>query len=204
MRTCSECKYFNYNSEHDNDGKFWCTERLEWVAPQAAECYRFYKDKDRDESTARSYREYGERKQSFSSPCFITTIVCDTLGMEDNNIYLNILRKFRKEYLQKRPDGISILEEYDTIGPVIAHCINNDEKKMEVAQGVFSSSIFPVVNDICEGKNASAIRKYASMTEGLIHRYGLETLTLSIPGVSAYDYKQDRSSMGHGQLVKKK
>lgn len=139
-----------------------------------------------------------------SSGCFITTIVCDTLGMDDNNMCLNLLRKFRKNYLQKRPDGISILEEYDTIGPVIAHCINNDEKKMEVAQGVFNNSILPVINDICDGKNASAISKYAAMTEGLIHRYGLEALTISIPGVSAYDYKQDRSSMGHGQLVKKK
>jgi hypothetical protein len=123
--------------------------------------------------------------------------------MADNNMYLTLLRKFRKDYLQKRLDGIKVLEEYDTIGPIIAHCINNDENKKEVAQGVFVNSIVPVINDICEGKNASAIMKYTSMTKELIHKYGLETLTLSVPGVSVYDYNQDKSMMGHGRLVKK-
>lgn len=138
-----------------------------------------------------------------SSGCFITTIVCDTLGMADNNMYLTLLRKFRKDYLQKRLDGIKVLEEYDTIGPIIAHCINNDENKKEVAQCVFVNSIIPVINDICEGKNASAIMKYTSMTKELIHKYDLDTLSLSIPGVSVYDYNQDKSMMGHGRLVKK-
>ena len=41
------------------------------------------------------------------------------------------------------------------------------------------------------------------MTRDLISRYGLETLTLSVPGVSVYDYNQDMSMMGHGRLVKK-
>ena len=138
-----------------------------------------------------------------SSGCFITTVVCDTLGMDDNNMYLMLLRNFRKDYLQRKTDGIKVLEEYDTIGPVIAHCINNDEKKKEVAQGVFVNSIIPVINDICDGKNSSAINKYILMTKNLISKYGLETLTLSIPGVSVYNYNQDKSMMGHGRLIKK-
>ena len=203
MATCSECKYMNLNKEHDNDGKFWCEEKLEWFRADESECWRYYSDKNRDKDVAEYYRELSKRKQSFSSPCFITTVVCDTLGMDDNNMYLTLLRKFRKDYLQKRSDGIKVLEEYDTIGPVIAHCIRNDEKKTEVAQGVFVNSILPVINDICEGKNVSAIKKYTSMTRNLISKYGLETLTLSVPGVSVYDYNQDKSMMGHGKVVKK-
>lgn len=152
-----------------------------------------------------SYDECDNYKYSKpSSSCFITTVVCDTLGMDDNNMYLTILRNFRKNYLQKKPDGIKVLEEYDTIGPVIAQCIRKDEKKNEVAQGVFVNSILPVINDICEGKNVSAIKRYTSMTRNLISKYGLETLTLSVPGVGVYDYNQDRSMMGHGRLIKKK
>lgn len=151
-----------------------------------------------------SYSDCANYKyEKSSSGCFITTVVCDTLGMDDNNIYLTLLRKFRKEYLQKKPEGLKVLEEYDTIGPVIAHCIRNDEKKQEVAQGVFINSIIPVINDICEGKNVSAINRYTSMTRNLIYKYGLETLTLSVPGVNVYDYNNDKSMMGHGRLIKK-
>lgn len=204
MATCSECTYMNFEKEHDNDGKFWCENKYEWMRPESAECWRYCKAYSRDESVAKSYRDYSKDKQSSSGPCFITTIVCDTLGLDDNNIYLTLLRKFRKNYLQKKPDGIKVLEEYDTIGPVIAHFISHDEGKEKVAREVFMQSIIPVVNDICEGKNMEAINKYTDMTKGLIHRYGLDTLTLSVPGVSVYDYNQDRTMMGHGILVKRK
>lgn len=152
-----------------------------------------------------SYDECSNYKyEKPSSGCFITTVVCDVLGMDDSNFYLTMLRKFRKEYLQTRPEGISILEQYDTVGPVIAYCIMNDKNREEVAMNAFNNSIAPVVNDVCEGKSASAIRRYADMTNGLIHRYGLDALSISIPGVSIYDYKDDKSMMGHGRLVKKR
>lgn len=202
MATCSECTYMNFEKEHDKDGKFWCEKKYEWMRPEAAECWRYCKAYNRDDSTAKSYRDYSKNKQS-SSGCFITTIVCSVLGMADDNIYLTLLRKFREDYLQKKPDGIKVLEEYDTIGPVIAHCIAHDEKKESVAQCVFMNSIVPVINDICEGKKMEAIQKYTNMTRDLINRYELNTLTLSVPGVSIYDYDQDRSLMGHGKLVKK-
>lgn len=202
MATCSECTYMNFEKEHDCDGKYWCEKKYEWMRPESAECGRYCRAYSRDDNVSRSYRNYSKSKQS--SGCYITTIVCETLGMNDGNIYLTLLRKFRKNYLQKKPEGVKILEEYDTIGPVIAHCIRMDEKKNEVAQGVFTQSIIPIIDDICEGKNTVAIEKYTMMTKGLIEKYGLETLTLSVPGVSAYDYKQDRTMMGHGQLVKRK
>jgi len=42
------------------------------------------------------------------------------------------------------------------------------------------------------------------MTNSFIAKYGLDILTISVPGVSLYDYKDDRTVMGHGRLVKKK
>lgn len=139
-----------------------------------------------------------------SSNCFITTVVCDVLGMDDNSFYLEMLRKFRKEYLQKRPEGLKILEQYDTVGPIVASCIMNDANREEVAKNVFINSIIPVVNDLCEEKNIEAINKYINMTNSLIAKYGLEILTISVPGVSLYDYNDDRTLMGHGNFVKKR
>lgn len=143
-------------------------------------------------------------EKSSSSGCFITTVVCDVLGMDDNNFYLEMLRKFRKEYLQKRPEGLKILEQYDTVGPIVAHCIMNDVNREDVARNAFINSIIPVVNDLCEEKNNEAIDKYINMTNSFIAKYGLDILTISVPGVSLYDYKDDRTVMGHGRLVKKR
>lgn len=42
------------------------------------------------------------------------------------------------------------------------------------------------------------------MTNSLIDRYGLEILSISVPGVSIYNYNDDRALMGHGRLIKKR
>lgn len=161
-------------------------------------------DHSRKWCTTYDYRDCPNYKlDSYSSPCFITTAMCDILGMGDDNIYLNLLRKFRNEYLQKNPDGLKLLEEYDFVGPVIAHCLYNDKDNFEVSKGLFVHNIIPVFDDIFEGKNNSAIRKYYDMTKNLIERYNLEALSLSIPGYNYYDYSFDCSQMGHGKLIKK-
>ena len=135
-----------------------------------------------------------------SSGCFITTIVCDILGLEDKNIYLMLLRKFRDNYLQKNPNTIAILEEYDFIGPVISKRIAMEENKDTVAQQLFLNYLVPVFDDIVSDNYAEAIKKYTKMVQGLIKKYKLETLSLTIPGSSTYDYNKDYSSYGHGRL----
>lgn len=194
----NNCPYYKWEGGFFS-GDYFCTKKNESIN---STLYEKYCKKSYESGGYGDCPNYKYEEPSYG--CFITTIVCDTLKMDDNNMYLTLLRKFRKEYLQKKQDGIKILEEYDTIGPIISHCISKDEKREEVAKGVFMHSIIPVINDICENKYSEAIKKYSSMTKGLIKRYGLETLTLSVPGVSIYDYNQDRSMMGHGRLIKTK
>ena len=55
-----------------------------------------------------------------SSNCYITTLVCNRLGKEDNCEELETLRKFRNDVLQEDEKYASILFEYDTVGPQIA------------------------------------------------------------------------------------
>ena len=137
-----------------------------------------------------------------SSGCFITTIVCDIIGLEDRNIYLMLLRKFRDNYLQKNMNTISILEEYDFIGPVLAKCIFNDEDRNVLAKSLFLNHLVPVFDDIASDNYKGAIAKYTSMVKGLISKYNLGTLSLTIP-ICDYDYNKDYSMYGHGRYVKK-
>lgn len=149
---------------------------------------------------------YGEcpiyKYEESSSGCFITTIVCDIIGLEDKNIYLMLLRKFRDNYLQKNPNTIQILEEYDFIGPIISKCINTDKNKKVIAKNLFINNLVPIFDDICNDNYICAIKKYTDMVKGLIKRYNLETLSLTIPS-NEYDYKKDYSSYGHGRLQHK-
>lgn len=202
-KTCSECTHMNFEKEHDNDGKFWCEKKYEWMRPESAECWLYCTAYSRDRSVAESYRNYSKDKQS-SSGCFITTILCKIIGLSDNNPYLEILRSFRKNYLQKNPNTIVILEEYDFIGPLISKGLENDENQQQVATHIFRQYIVPVIDDICSNNYASAITRYTTMTKMLIQKYNLQILELTIPSPNNYDYRKDYSQYGHGKIVKQK
>ena len=146
------------------------------------------------------------RYEEPSSGCYLTTVTCDILGLPDNNIYLATLRKFRKDYLQKHPETLQILEQYDFIGPLLAKRIINDKNKKQLALYLFKEYISPIVEKIAfkfDGSYELEIKSYIQMTQMLIKKYGLDTLALTIPGESKYDFNADYSEYGHGRKIKK-
>ena len=205
MRTCSECTFMNFCKEENNNGKFWCEKRLEYMYADSAECWRFCKAYSRDESEAKSYYDYSVSKQS-SGGCYLTTATCDILGLEDKNLYLQTFRRFRKDYLQKNPKGLPILNEYDTVGPIIAHKLKNDKNRKTVALHMLKDYIHPIATNLItkfDGNYDFAIEQYARMTKELIQRYGLETVALTIPGEEKFDFGKDYSEYGHGRKIKR-
>lgn len=198
MATCSECTYMDLSKERDNDGKYWCSSKGEYRYADCAECWNFCRAYSRSSSVAESYRDRSREKQS-SGGCFITTAVCDILGMKDDNFYLAILRIFRDNYLQKKPETIEILEEYDFIGPIISSYMEKDCKKEETANNVFVKGIVPIVDDICNKKYNLAVKKYLNMTKCLINLYELDALKLNVPKFKKFDYSKDYSTYGHGR-----
>lgn len=212
-KTCSECTYMDFCKEGD-DGKFWCGKRLDYFPANNAECDRFCTAYSRDDSTAKSYKEYSKAKQSSSGGCYLTTATCEILGLDDKNIYLQLFRRFRKEYLQKNPEGLPILVQYDTVGPIIASRLRKDPNRKAVASSMLRIYIGPIAKMLADDYIPStrkekpfgirsnyecAINQYAQMTQLLIQRYGLETVALTIPGEQKYDFSQDYSTYGHGK-----
>lgn len=201
--TCSECTYLKASGDWpDIYGYFWCDKFHEKVFASKLECSSYCTAYSRNKSVAKSYIDYSNSHQS-SSGCFITTIVCEILNLSDNNYYLNVLRYFRNNYLQKNVNTIPILEEYDFIGPIITQNIRKDIDKTNLSKNIFLNYIIPITDKIVENDYITAIKEYTLMTKKLINRYNLNTLELTIPSFNKYDYNKDYSAYGHGILIKK-
>ena len=195
--TISECTYLDFEKEYDKDGKFWCETKYEWHYADEAECWRFCKAYSRSSNVAKSYREYSSNKQQSISGCYITTIVCEILNLDDNNYYLNSLRKFRNEVLQKSDKYKEILVEYDVIGPLIANKLRNDSNKEIIALNLFNIGISKVVEFINKNDIIKAIKLYTDMTKLLIEGYNINRV-VSIDEINAADI----NNSGHGKYIK--
>lgn len=195
---CSECTYLNLNSIGDY-GNFWCEEKLEWHKANEIECYRFCRAYNRDSSVANSAYNYSI-EHTPKEGCYLTTMLCHILGMNDNNIYLETMRSFRKNILQNDEKYKSILVEYDIIGPKIAQYLMLDPLKEKLANTYFQRYIIPISKLLEEKKNNMAINLYMNMTNSLSCLYNLNSITLSIEEINNADIKES----GHGIYKTKK
>ena len=178
---CGTCENFEesgsnqpYDYKHNADTvKGYCS----WY-----QCYYYPDDSCRD--------HYKERKEP--STCYITTIVCNRMGMADDCVELETLRKFRHDVLQKDEKYKPILFEYDTVGPKIASRLQQED--MDMVQRMFTSFIQPIVGYLQKGQNEEAIRRYVMMTKSLEDYYGFVPSRTVCDG---YDYTQG----GHGKVA---
>lgn len=157
------CTYYSFKSNLFG-GDYWCDKKNVRV------------DNDTYYKYCRGY-SYGEcpiYRQSNSSGCFITTVVCDILGKKDDDKILNNLRSFRDNILQQDSEYYNILKDYDNIGPVLADAMENDKDKVKMATFLFNTVIMPI-NSLIENKQyEQACEKYYLMTLALINYYGLK------------------------------
>ena len=187
---CSECTYLNLHKRES--GKYYCEKEYEYVRANELSCFRFDKASKRSEGEIRRAEEFSE---NYNSGCYITTMLCNILQKEDNNIYLNTLRRFRDEILQKSTDGSKILVEYDVVGPMIASNLAQDHARISIATTLFNNFIVPSVVCINNGWYEDAITLYKGMTERLMNFYHIEyTETINLDMI-------DVTKSGHGRLV---
>ena len=123
--------------------------------------------------------------------------MCNILGYEDNNYYLNTLRKFRDNVMKTNPKYIPLLVIYDAIGPTIAYELSHDKNRQEIANAFFDRYIVKAVGAIEENKEEEAITIYRAMTETLADSY---LLGKHVIDVSSIDY--DMETLGHARVRK--
>ena len=84
---------------------------------------------DHDLELKISKSEFEQIQGGFKSRlCYITTAVCASLGKPDDCYELNLMRRYRDEYLVNQKGGEEIVAEYYDIAPTIVNRINRMEK----------------------------------------------------------------------------
>jgi len=146
------------------------------------------KDYESDYKKCKHYKDY-------YGISYITTAVCDTLGLTKDNSFLRLINNFR-EKLEQDHKMFKQLEIYDIVGPVIANIINGDK---EIAIELFESTISPVCMDIINGNYNGALLKYTCMTKGLINKY---KDSVSI-GLDVFKMSDDIGQVKYGNQYKK-
>ena len=173
MSKCSECTYLKA-CDPDLYGRYWCEKKLERVSANQEECYRFCRAYSRSSYESKNYEQYS--KEHSNEGCYLTTIMCKILKVNDNNPYLNTLRDFRKNILQKNTNYKSLLVQYDVIGPIIANNLINDSMKYKISANSFSNYIMPITKLIKKNENEKAINLYVDMTNKLIKLYNINNI----------------------------
>ena len=158
--TCMFLDQYNYRN-HSYFGREWKTYRCK-------ECGGYHEETDK---ACRYYKESIKKKQQ--SGCFITSIVVNTLGYNDDCIVLRTLRKFRNETLQTDPQKQNILLEYDVVGPLISDAIKNDPNNKVLCHSIMYNYLLPITKMVREKSNLEAIASYTAMVMQLKNHYGL-------------------------------
>lgn len=104
--------------------------------------------------------------------CFLTTAVCETCNLPDDNEYLNTLRKFRDSYMMENyPE---LVTEYYEIAPVVTNYIKARPDSDEVFKKMFYLYIAPAVTFIDNGDYPAAMNIYTELVMFAKKMAGLE------------------------------
>ena len=198
MAQCAECTYLDINYGHSS-GKFWCDKKCERHFATDPECGSFCRAYSRESCTINNAIEIS-RQHNSSDGCYLTTMLCSILQLPDSNIYLDTIRNFRNNVLQKDDCYKQLLVEYDIIGPKIAEALSNDPLKDRIAKIYFNNYITTIVHSIKNNKYDMAINKYIEMTNNLKNFYGITDYNITLEEVNNADIEKS----GHGRYVQKK
>ena len=159
---CRECVCMDLKDRNRYDSnEAWCSAWRKYFNPNDKACSRYF--------------QYDESKKNTSGGCYLTTIICDTLGMPDNGYALKTLRDFRNNYMLNHPETYPMLIEYDVVGPKIANALNHDPCKTIIAYDLYQTHILPIIDEIIFKNFNEAIRKYQDMTNKLKNFYQIDT-----------------------------
>lgn len=155
--TCNDCG--NYDPKRTNyRGWGYCTARNQ-----------YYPKSDRACSN-----KFAHKSDYVPSGCFLTTTICDMLGLDDNCYGLNIMRSFRDTILVNDPRHYPLLAEYEVVGPIISDNMKNDQHGVEVAEYYFEHYIYDIVMNLSIKRDYNdAVEKYVEMVTDFKRMYGV-------------------------------
>lgn len=100
---------------------------------------------------------------SSAGECYITSAVCETLGLPDDCEILTRLRAFRDGYLKKSAVGRAFVAEYYTCAPRQVERIKTRADVKEYFTMLYTCYILPAVIALARGDSPGAFRMYRRM-----------------------------------------
>ena len=190
---CAACTYLG--EEADSEGKYYCEKKYERHHASDPKCDRFCEAYKRSDGARKNMYENSQNNLN-SKPCYLTTIMCKLIGYEDNNYYLNTLRKFRDTFMKTNSEYQQLLAIYDIIGPQVSQKLESDPNGKEIANTFFNKYISNATMAIEANKNQSAINIYVAMTHALAEKYQIQ-----IPDSKEINIDEiDKTTLGHGKV----
>ena len=191
------CPYYKFESGFFFGGDYMCTIKEPKGEKRNDDHYYRY---CRGEYNYRDCTYYKSVHGS-SGGCFITTVLCNILGLPDNHETLNTLRSFRDNVLKKDKSYKEILMIYDGIGPYVADKLINDEKKHEKAKELYELSLKPIIEEVKNKNYNRAVKHYLYMTLYLISEYNLRDTYNALKDIDFgfMNFNQDKA--GHGRKL---
>lgn len=170
VKSCGECLYLDWNNKEKwtSKDRYWCRERRKYVETTDRACSYAMEDKSKKNDTG--YQRFG---------CYITTMVVDILGYEDNCDLLQTLRSWRENFLRVNVEYLPILVQYDIVGPLISRYILKEQNNRLQCQRIVDYFLIPCVDEIKRGNNVEAVEIYLNMVNHLNDTYGLPSIPIS-------------------------
>ena len=160
-KTCKDCAYFENKPGFFIDYST-CLKHKNNTKAEYSACKDFVAKKD-----PHAYRRGG------LFGYHIATFICNVLGKELNDsVYLSV-KALRDEFLEKDSKYDRVLEEYDTIGPLICHYINMEECRDYIAHNLYTEYLTPCAQAWDNNEPERALRIYLTMLNALKKKYGL-------------------------------
>lgn len=103
--------------------------------------------------------------------CYITTAVCESLGKPDDCYELEMLRKYRDDYLAAQADGEELISRYYDIAPTIVNRINKLDQAKDVYEDIYRSYLCHCIEKIERHENEECKEIYSSMMQELQKKY---------------------------------
>lgn len=106
----------------------------------------------------------GELRNALESRygCFITTAICETMGLDDDNHILNTFRHFRDTELNN-PDDAEMVKQYYEEAPKMVETLNKREDRKEILSWLQNEFLLPCYLLIQNHNHTAAKAVYACM-----------------------------------------
>ena len=95
--------------------------------------------------------------------CFITEAVMSAGGQGDTAPELEALRQFRDQVLSTTPQGQALIQEYESIAPMVVEAVMQRPDSMQIFQSIDAQFINPAVEAVNQGDFQKALQIYAQM-----------------------------------------